>query len=590
MLRILGRSLRDFRASFKKLLVFEYFYMLLTSVIIIPVITFIFNRILMVAGSGSLLNSEVYSIGYNYEALIGLILIGLVASFALFIELSVLVIMVQQRYFGRKIMITDAFFTTLRQTPRLFGFGLVQLLVFLLILIPFIDSPLSESFYALFNFPIFFQNKVLDASFTMTFIYVVLLLITLYMVLRWIFVLHFIMLEGMKISEAIRSSQALTRGRRMQLFVFLFLLNAIVFSLGFLAISSLSYMPLWLNMNILKVFSTHYSLTLQSILTYMFAALLMPINIIFVTRLFYYFGFGEGNKPRNNLKVNTSKLGKLERKITVVFKRWKHKRLIFAGAAALYLGLALFVGFKANDGLVYAKWTVLISAHRGDTENAPENSMPAITYAIEKGIQSIEVDVQLTKDGVAVLYHDPNLKRMAGIPHRVSELTYDQLSKLAIGRDAEGQLVHIPMLSEALAEAQGRSKLLIDLKPYGPSDALVEEVVKLIKTFEMEDEVYIQSFDKTALLQIRELEPEIKIGQILFFALGNLSSLDVDFYTIEQTMLTEQLVDRAHAVGREIWVWTVNSRKNMKEVLKYKVDGIITDYPARAQSLIDINL
>ncbi|MEF2246287.1 MULTISPECIES: glycerophosphodiester phosphodiesterase [unclassified Paenibacillus] len=590
MLRILGRSWRDFRASYKKLLAFEYFYMLLTSVLIIPSITLIFNRILMVAGSGSLLNSEVYSIGYNYEAVLGLILIGLVASFALFIELSVLVIMVQQRYFGRKITISDAFFTTLRQTPRLFGFGLVQLLVFLLILIPFIDSPLSKSFYALFNFPIFFQNKVLDASFTMTFIYVLLLLITLYMVLRWVFVLHFIMLEGMKITDAIRSSQALTRGRRLQLFVFLFVLNAIVFLIGFLVISSLSYLPLWLNINVLKVFSTHYSLTLQSILTYMFAALLMPLNIIFVTRLFYYFGYSEGLKPRNKLSIHASRLGKLERKLTIAFKKWKNKRLIIVSAAAIYLGLALFVGFKANDGLVYAKWTVLISAHRGDTENAPENSIPAITHAIEKGIQSVEIDVQLTKDGVAVLHHDVNLKRMAGIPQRVPDLTYDQVSKLTIGRDTENQPIRIPMLSEALAEAQGRSKLLVDLKPYGPSDDLVKEVVKLIKAFEMEQEVYIQSFDKTALLQIRELEPEIKIGQILYFALGNLSSLDVDFYTIEQTMLTDQLVDRAHAVGREIWVWTVNSRNNMKEVLKYKVDGIITDYPARAQSLLDINL
>lgn len=590
MLRILGRSWRDFRASYKKLLAFEYFYMLLTSVLIIPSITLIFNRILMVAGSGSLLNSEVYSIGYNYEAVLGLILIGLVASFALFIELSALIIMVQQRYFGRRITIADAFLTTLRQTPRLFGFGLVQLLVFLLILIPFIDSPLSKSFYALFNFPIFFQNKVLDASFTMTVIYVLLLLITLYMVLRWVFVLHFIMLEGMKITDAIRSSQALTRGRRLRLFLFLFVLNAIVFLIGFLVISSLSYMPLWLNINVLKVFSTHYSLTLQSILTYMFAALLMPLNIIFVTRLFYYFGYSEGLEPRNKLSIHASKLGKLERKLTIALKKWKNKRLIIVSAAAIYLGLALFVGFKANDGLVYAKWTVLISAHRGDTENAPENSIPAITHAIEKGIQSVEIDVQLTKDGVAVLHHDVNLKRMAGIPQRVPDLTYDQVSKLTIGRDTGNQPIRIPMLSEALAEAQGRSKLLVDLKPYGPSDDLVKKVVKLIKAFEMEQEVYIQSFDKTALLQIRELEPEIKIGQILYFALGNLSSLDVDFYTIEQTMLTDQLVDRAHAVGREIWVWTVNSRNNMKEVLKYKVDGIITDYPARAQSLLDINL
>lgn len=84
------------------------------------------------------------------------------------------------------------------------------------------------------------------------------------------------------------------------------------------------------------------------------------------------------------------------------------------------------------------------------------------------------------------------------------------------------------------------------------------------------------------------LNAEIKIGQILYFAIGDLSLLDVDFYTIEQVMLTEQFVKRAHRKGREVWVWTVNSERNLKEVLKYEIDGIITDYPARAHQMVEL--
>lgn len=590
MLKLLGRSIRDFRASYPKLLLFEYMYMLVTSFVIIPLITLIFDRIVAAVGSGSLLNGEVYRLGFHYEGVLGLAAIGLVASFAVFVELGVLVIIVQQRYFGRDVAIADAWLTTLRQTPRLLGFGAVQLVALLLILIPFIDSPLSASFYALFNVPILLENKVLNASYTMTIVYVLLLAAAIYALLRWIFVLHFALLEGCSIAEAMRRSQALTRGRRLQLFLSLILVNAAVIGAGFAAIASLSYLPSWLDMNVLEVFTKHYSLTLSTILTYMIALLLLPANMILLTRLFYYFGRSKGLKPQDRLNVYRSGLGRLERRLGLFVKGLKHKRALYGTVAVAYLCLALFVGFKATDSLVYAKWSVVISAHRSNSGDEPENSLPAVKAAIEQGVPSVELDVQLTKDGVAVLNHDYTLKRMAGANAKVSDLTLEELRRLSIGRDAEGEPVPVPMLEEVLAEAKGRIKLLLDMKPYGAGEPLAREVVRLVQQYEMEQEVYIQSFDGGTLRQIRSLAPEIKIGQILYFALGDLTKLDVDFYTIEQVMLTDQLVKKAHGAGREVWVWTVNSRRNMTEVLKFEIDGIITDYPQLAQSLVELNL
>jgi glycerophosphoryl diester phosphodiesterase len=591
MMRLLVRSLADFRTSFKKLLLFEYMFMLLSSFVVIPVITYVFNRILTVLGSGSLLNGDVYRIGLAYEGVLGLVIIGLLASFTLFIELCVLVVMVQQHYFSKQVLISDSLLAALRRTPRLLGFGILQLLFFLLVLIPFIDSPLSESFYALFNFPILINSRVVESSVIMTVVYAFLLLILLYLLLRWVFVLHYIMLEGKSIAEAVRSSMALTRGwSQLKLFLILFLLNALVLSAGFFVLSSLSHLPAWLNINVLKLFSAHYSLTLSSILNYMFALLLLPVNLIFLTRLYFYFRAGQGIRPRDTLELRRSRLGGLERKLTLYFGRRKTTRTLYISITAIYVGLMIFVGFRANENLLYAQWTVLISAHRGDVELAPENSIPAIRSAIDKGVQSVELDVQLTRDGVAVLHHDYTLQRMAGVQLRVNELTYDELSRLMIGEDGNLEPIHIPTLSEALSEAQGKTKLLLDLKPYGPGTELVQKVVGTIQQFGMEREVYIQSFDSESLRLIRELAPDIKIGQILYFALGDLSALDVDFYTIEQVMLTEQLVKRAHSSGREVWVWTVNSSRNMKEVLKFRIDGMITDYPLRAQSMVELNL
>jgi glycerophosphoryl diester phosphodiesterase len=608
MITPLGRSIRDFRLIYKKLLVFEYLFMLLTSFAILPLLNYIFNKVMWVVGTGSLLNNDIYRLGYSYEGVAGLLAIGMIASFVLFIELGVVITIAQKHYFGQNVLIADSLLTTLRRTPRLFGFGLVQLLFLLLVLIPFVDSPLSEAFYRLFNVPIFLNTRVFNGSQLMIAIYILIVAITLYIVLRWIFVLHFIVLEGQSITEAIRSSSAMTKGKRLHLFFALFVFNGLVLGIGFVLITTVSYLPAWLDNNVLKLFTDHYTLTLSTLLAYMLTLLVMPFNLIYLTRLYYEYGLRFGIDVEDRLEMSRSLLlGRLERRITKLLSRVKRKRIVYASLALVYLCLALLVSYKANDSLVYAKWNVLVSAHRGDFESAPENSLQSVRTAIQKGYQSVELDVQLTADGTVVLHHDYQLLRMAGLKKRVSELTYDELSKLTIGtyeiptelaegeeagkeKQGEIEIVRIPLLSEVLAEAKGNIKVLLDLKPYGDGESLVREVVALVTAFEMEEDVYIQSFDSKSLSLIRALNPDIRIGQILYFALGDLTTLDVDFYTIEQVMLTNKLVDEAHRHGREVWVWTVNSSRNMKEVLKYRIDGIITDYPARAQTMVELDL
>ncbi|WP_424768747.1 glycerophosphoryl diester phosphodiesterase membrane domain-containing protein [Paenibacillus sp. sgz302251] len=593
MLQLFMRSVRDFRATYKKHLLFEYLFMLLTSFVFIPIISFIFNRIIRAVGSGSVLNGEVYKIGLSYSGILGLVLIGLVAVFVLFIEFGVIITIAQKSYFGKDILIADAVLTTLRKTPKLFGLGLLQLLFFLLFLIPFIDSPLSSSLYAQFNTNIFVNSRILGTTYLKLAIYALLFLAAVYTVLRWIFVLHYIMIENQSIRAAIKSSLKLTKRKRLTIFLNLFLLNAFLFMLGFVTISSVAYFPSWIDMNVLKTITDRYSLTLSTVLTYMYTLLLVPVNIIFLTRLFYNYRRAQGIMPSDQLRLYHSRvIGPIEQRVVVFLKGRTNKRIVYTSIFTVYLAIAFILGHAANDQLVYVNWSVLVSAHRGDMQEAPENSMAAVRSAIEKGFDSVEIDVQLTKDGIVVLHHDYTLRRMTGSTKRVSELTYAEVAELNIGNrfGEPEEAERIPTLAEVLKEAQGKTKLLIDLKPYGPSEELARQVVRLIEEYDMVQDCYIQSFDRPTLQYIRQLDPEIKIGQILYFAIGDLSLIDVDFYTIEKVMLTEQFVERAHASGREVWVWTVNSERNLKEVLKYRIDGIITDFPARARSMVELNL
>lgn len=147
----------------------------------------------------------------------------------------------------------------------------------------------------------------------------------------------------------------------------------------------------------------------------------------------------------------------------------------------------------------------------------------------------------------------------------------------------------VPTLEMVLDELQDYNiTLIIDLKPTDSTGELSREVVKLVEKFEMEEDVYIQAFDYPSLQAVREENSEIKIGQILYLVVGDLTKLDVDFYTIRQTMLSERFIKNARRLNREVWVWTVNKERNIKEVLKYDIDGIITGYPERVQRAIGI--
>src|SRR5699024_11611430 len=104
----------------------------------------------------------------------------------------------------------------------------------------------------------------------------------------------------------------------------------------------------------------------------------------------------------------------------------------------------------------------------------------------------------------------------------------------------------------------------------------------------METLATVQSCNPTFLKLIRKENRDIDLGQILFLFAGNLSGLDVDFYTVRETMLTKRFVKQARKQNRRIWVWTVNNTRNIKKVLSYDVDGIITDYPERVQRVCGI--
>ncbi|MRH43201.1 glycerophosphodiester phosphodiesterase [Aquibacillus halophilus] len=588
MFELLSSSFQDFKKSYKKYLSFEFIYMLLASLIFIPLISFIFNRMLKMMGTGALLNAEVYKIGLSLTGMIGMLLISFLAVVILFVEFGVIIIIAQKRYFNKSIFVSEGIVTTIKKLPKLLGFGIFPLILILFLILPFIDSSNLPALLD-FNWPIILTSKIYGSYF-ISLLYLVVFLLFTYLLIRSIFTFHYIFSEDMSIREAIKCSWKITKQNKLKILFNLFLLNLIIFVAGFLLITVISYLVTVVDTRIIGNVVESYLITFSSYMTIIFSLLSIPINIIIITRLFYRFKSSQGELVEDQLVLHSNKkLNSFESYVTKFFTKKKHT---FVSVVIIFLTGLFLINYTVNENIVYLKWDVSVASHRGDLKNAPENSMSSVRSAIDKGVDAVEIDVQMTQDGVIVLNHDMDLRRTADVSSQIKDMTYEEVSKIDIGRLHSEEYVgeKIPKLDQVLEVVKQEDvTLIIDVKSVDSNSEFAESVVELIEKYEMEDAVYIQAFENDILQEIRNINNSIKIGQILFLSAGNLSNLDVDFYTIRQSMLTERFINNAKRQNREVWVWTVNIERNMKEVLKYDIDGIITDYPERAQNVLGLD-
>lgn len=225
---------------------------------------------------------------------------------------------------------------------------------------------------------------------------------------------------------------------------------------------------------------------------------------------------------------------------------------------------------------------VAVTAHRGASLAAPENTMAAFRAAIEAGTNYIELDVQRTADGRIAVLHDGDFMRMGGDPRRIGAVTAAELAGIDIGsRSGEAFAAErTPLLEEVIALVRGKAKLNVELKYNVPDPGLAPAVIALLRRERFLDDAVITSLDYAALKQVEAIEPQAVTGHIVTAAVGDILRTEADFLSLNAAQATVALVRRAHRAGKGVHVWTVNTRDAMIELAARGVDNIITDDPA----------
>lgn len=213
-------------------------------------------------------------------------------------------------------------------------------------------------------------------------------------------------------------------------------------------------------------------------------------------------------------------------------------------------------------------------AHRGFSGKAPENTLAAVRMALALPyVRWMEIDVQLTRDGVPVVIHDFSLDRTTNGHGKVKNMDFEHIRRLDAGawkgRAFRGE--RVPSLEEVLSLASGRLRLNIELKTSGDMyPGLEKAVIDLVNAKGMREDVVLTSFDAGALQRIKELDPRISTGLIYDSRMGDpakkLKELDCTFLSISFARLNPGLAKLLAERGVKIMAWTVNKAKEMRRL------------------------
>jgi glycerophosphoryl diester phosphodiesterase len=259
--------------------------------------------------------------------------------------------------------------------------------------------------------------------------------------------------------------------------------------------------------------------------------------------------------------------------------------------------------------------TISVHGHRGTRGTRPENTLPAFEEALRAGVDVLELDMAVTKDGYIVVSHEPRItpeRCLAPDGTRIEQAVpihdltlaevrrYDcgSLPNPAFSRQIPAPGARIPTLDEVFAlaaaskhSAAAKVEFNIETKIYlsepqlTPSPAeFAKLVAETVIRNEMEKRTIVQSFDVRTLREIKKIEPKIRTAQLtreqLLDIAPALKKAKTDIWSPNYQWITPDSVKDAHEAGIQVAPWTVNTPKEWDKVIADGADAIITDYPA----------
>jgi len=578
-----ARTIGDFRAQWRTAVAFHLVVQLAGAALLTPLGTWLARRLVLAAGAPVISNFDIAGFvltpaGVGFVLLVAALLITLLlAEFAGHSWIA------GHAIGSRRVSLWSTSAVVARLLPQLALLALRVFLRLLLLALPFLAvagvvwlTMLSghDINYYLKEHPPEWRRALLAAA--------VLAagygLLAAWLLSRWLYAVPMLVFGHATPSQALADSAGATRGRLSRIVAPLLLwwlvLTAatvlITWACRFVSDAGLD----WAGIDVRRVLPLVTVYLLVSIVgAFIYGALWFAGHQFLVTRLYAEQTAGTAWAPPAGLEIDDSQARGIVRPLLVAIPLL----LLAAGAFSAYVASRLDLATE-----------VAITAHRGASVAAPENSMAAFRAAMNDGANYAELDVQRTRDGEIVVLHDADVMRMGSDPRKVKDLTAAEVTAIDIGRKYDPAFTGEtpPTLAEVIGLVRGRMKLNIELKYNVPDPGLAPAVVELLRREGFLDQAVITSLDYAALRQVKQIEPRLATGHIVTAAVGNVVKSEADFLSLNSARATRSLVRRAHAAGKQVHVWTVNKPEVALLMIERGVDNIITDDPALVARVI----
>ncbi|WP_188205958.1 glycerophosphodiester phosphodiesterase [Alkalibacillus aidingensis] len=273
---------------------------------------------------------------------------------------------------------------------------------------------------------------------------------------------------------------------------------------------------------------------------------------------------------------------------------------------AIYILLYLIPVHSVAPAPFFENDDPLVIAHQGGEHLAPSSTMVAFENSVQLGVDALETDIHMSKDGHLINIHDPSVDRTTDGSGYVSDMTLEELKSLDAGYYFEdeqgqhpfrGQGIELITLKE-LFEAFPDMRFMIEIKDTNPEEMISDIILRLsmlIEEYDMADQVLIASFDHDIITAFKEYDDQgvaVSGGRqnirnfVIFHKLymRNLYIPTVNAIQIPTSesgfdLTTNDVINGAERMGLNLYYWTINDQETMRELLEAGADGIITDRP-----------
>lgn len=221
-------------------------------------------------------------------------------------------------------------------------------------------------------------------------------------------------------------------------------------------------------------------------------------------------------------------------------------------------------------------------AHRGASQYAPENTFSSFYLGWQMGANGIETDVQRTKDGMLVLFHDDDMMRIAGRPQAIHDFTYEELLQIDMGVHKGERFMgeKIPTLEEFLRHFGAKPLYFaIEIKAMG----VEKDTLSLINRYCRRDRVVITSGIWEALVSTRKLDSDIRLGYLAKTLdeklLADAKQSGIGQLCPKASLLTKAWNERLRREGFSVRPWGIDNEETMRRMLDLQVDGMTINFP-----------